>query len=220
MREDGPTLPTLRRYSTGTSGEGEEPRGSTTWPVDIGRNFPAYTNFVNPLILGASLGINVALLISLFSVLILDHGGLSQGNSLVGSTSPVATVSAVGPRAGIPTIVLSPTPVSGWLQVSPTAVQLGCTNGQQVQFVVVENTGTAPVQWQAIFSLPSTQVGVSVNPNQGTLNPGTSVPVEILNQTQASGPQGVTGQKGIIEFNPEMLGAGPSVTLTYSTIGC
>jgi hypothetical protein len=175
---------------------------------------------VNPLVLGASLGINVALLIVLISVLILDHGGLSQGTFPVGSYSPVATVSTSGPRVSTPTSVISPTPASGWLQVAPTSVQLGCTNGQQAQFVVLKNTGTVPLQWQAIYSAPSNLLGVAVTPNQGALNPGTSEPVQIQNQTLAGGPQGVTGQTGIIEFNPEMLGAGPSATLTYTTIGC
>jgi hypothetical protein len=176
---------------------------------------------VNPLVLGASLGINVALLISLWSVLILDHGGLAQRNSPVGSPSLAATtVSAAGLRFGTPTSVISPTPASGWLLIAPTSVQLGCKNGQQAQFIVLENTGTAPVQWQAIYSVPLNQVGVAVTPTSGTLNPGTGEPVEIQNQTLASGPQGVTGQKGIIEFNPEMLGAGPSATLTYTTMGC
>jgi hypothetical protein len=99
-------------------------------------------------------------------------------------------------------------------------LQLSCNNGQQTQFVVLKNTGAEPVQWQAIFSEPADQVGVSVTPNQGTLNAGTSMPLQIQNQTYAHGPQGAAGQQGTIEFNPETVGAGPSPNITYTTMGC
>jgi hypothetical protein len=114
----------------------------------------------------------------------------------------------------------TPAPDNGWLQVTPTNLQLSCNNGQQTQFIVLKNTGTESVQWQVIFSLPADQAGVSVTPNQGTLNAGTSMPLQIQNQTYAHGPQGVAGQQGTIEFNPEVAGAGPSPSIAYTTVGC
>ena len=167
--------------------------------------------------LGASLGVNVMLLLVLLSVLVLDHGGFSQNNVPVGFSSSVSRVSTASPRSTFDTPTASP---AGWLQVTPANLQLSCNNGQQTQFVVLKNTGTEPVQWQVIFSEPADQVGVNVNPNQGTLNPGSSMPLQIQNQTHAHGPQGVAGQKGTIEFNPEIVGAGPPPNITYTTVGC
>ncbi len=168
--------------------------------------------------LGASLGVNVVLLIVLLSVMILDHGGFSPGNGPIGFSSPLSRVSTASPRAGIATPTA--TPAGGWLQVTPTNLQLSCNGGQQTQFVVLKNTGTEPVQWQVIFSEPADQVGVNINPNQGTLNAGSSTPLQIQNQTHAHGPQGVDGQRGTIEFNAEIVGAGPSPNITYTTVGC
>jgi hypothetical protein len=222
VQEDGsPTLPSLRRlrrYVTGASGEYGKPSASSTWPTGSRHNRPSSSHKRTPLVLSASLGVNVVLLIVLLGILVLDHGGFSQSNVPVGSSSAVSRVSTASPRASIdtPTAI----PVDGWLQVTPTNLQLSCNNGQQTQFVVLKNTGTEPVQWQAIFSEPADQVGVNVTPNQGTLNAGTSMPLQIQNQTHAHGPQGVAGQQGTIEFNPQIVGAGPSPNITYTTMGC
>jgi hypothetical protein len=155
--------------------------------------------------MGASLGVNVVLLV----ILLLDHGGPSSSMSRVTRDSPKASIDT--PTAA---------PVNGWLHVTPTNLQLSCNNGQQTQFVVLMNTGTESVQWQVIFSVPADQAGVNVTPNQGTLNAGTSMPLQIQNQTYAHGPQGAAGQRGTIEFNPEIVGAGPSPNITYATVGC
>ena len=221
MREDGPTLPNMRSYATGASGEGEEPGGSPTWPIDRGHNHPSSTNYLIPLMLGASLVLNVVLLIGLLSVLVLGRSGLfSQGGSSAGSSSPVPTGSSASPRVSSPTGVSSPTAASGWLQVSTTSVQLGCDIGQQTEFVVLKNTGTTPVHWQATFSVPVDQAGVNISPNQGTLNPSTNMPLQIQNQMHAHGPQGGAGQQGSIEFTSDTPGAGLSPSLTYTTVGC
>jgi hypothetical protein len=76
------------------------------------------------------------------------------------------------------------------------------------------------VQWQVTFSLPANQAGVNVNPSQGTVNPGSGMPVQIQNQTQTHGLQGITGQKGSILFNPTTPDAGPAANLAYTTAGC
>jgi hypothetical protein len=99
-------------------------------------------------------------------------------------------------------------------------VQLGCNGNQQTQFVVLKNTGPAPVQWRVSFSLPPNQAGINVNPNQGTLNSGSDMPIQIQNQTHATGPQGVPSQQGTIAFNPSTPDAGPSPNVAYSTVGC
>ena len=222
MEEDGPpTLPSLhrlRRYVTGASGEYGHPSGSNTWPSGRRLHQPSASHKSPPLILSASLGVNLVLFVVLLSVLVLDHGGFSQSNVPFGSSSSVPRVTNASPKAGMDTPTAAP--VNGWLQVTPTNLQLNCNNGQQTQFVVLKNTGAEPVQWQVIFSIPANQVGVNVNPNQGTLSAGASMPLQIQNQTSAHGPQGVAGQKGTIEFNPEVVGAGPSPDITYTTVGC
>jgi hypothetical protein len=174
--------------------------------------------------LGASLILNVVLLIGLVSVLVLGRGAaFSQGNSPGGSSPPLPTASlfsTASPRAGSPTALSSPTTATGWLQVTPTSVQLGCNGNGQTQFVVLKNIGPAPVQWQVSFSLPTNQAGINVSPNQGTLTSGSSMPIQIQNQTHATGPQGVPGQQGTIAFNPSTPDAGPSPSLAYGTVGC
>lgn len=222
MQEDGPpTMPSLRRlrrYVTGLSGEYGKPSRSSTWPAGKKLNQPPTSHKRRPLVLGTSLGVNVVLLIVLLSVLVLDHSGFSHSNAPVGSSSAVSRVTTANPRGSIDTPTAAP--ANGWLQVTPTNLQLSCNNGQQTQFVVLRNTGTEPVQWQAIFSEPADRVGVNVTPNQGTLNAGASTPLQIQNQTYAHGPQGNAGQQGSIEFNPEVVGAGPSPNITYTTVGC
>jgi hypothetical protein len=213
VQEDGPpTLPSLRRlrrYVTGASRPYGEPGRSSTWPADRRLKQPSTGRKRPPLILGTSLGVNVLLLVVLVGVLLLDHGGLS---------SSVSRVTTASPRASIDTPTAAP--VNGWLQVTPTNLQLSCNNGQQTQFVVLRNMGTEPIQWQVMFSVPADRAGVNVTPNQGTLNAGTSMPLQIQNQTYAHGPQGATGQRGTIEFNPEIVGAGPSPNITYTTVAC
>jgi hypothetical protein len=176
------------------------------------------TNYVSPATLAASLGVNVALLIGLVIVLVLGHLGLlSPGGSSSGPSTPAPAV------AVSPTAVSSPTPATGWLQVSPSSVTLGCDNGQQTQFVVLKNTATAPVQWQATLSLPENSAGVDVGPNNGTIRPGTSMPIQIHNRTRANGSQGLATQQGSIQFNlvnSDTPGAGPSPSVSYTAMGC
>jgi hypothetical protein len=210
VRENGPTLPNLPSYPD------RVPGSTPRWPAENRHN--RSTSHVNPATLAASLGVNVALLIGLVIVLVLGHFGLlSPGGSSSGpsTSAPAAALS--------PTAVSSPTPTTGSLQVSPSSVTLGCDNGQQTQVVVLVNTGTAPVQWQVTFSLPANSAGVEVDPNQGTMRPGTSIAIQIRNRTRDSGSQGVATQQGAIQFNPvnsATPGAGPSPSVTYTAMGC
>ena len=226
MREEGPpTLPDIPP----ASGDDEEPRGTPTWPIDRGHSYPSPTNYLMPLMLGASLVLNAVLLIGLLSVLVFGRSGLfSQGAVPSGSPSPISSGSTAGARLSSPTTASNPTPTTvsslapsaGWLQVTPTSVHVGCNGNQQTQFVVLANTGAAPVQWQVTFSLPANQAGINVGPNQGILNPGSSMPIQIQNQTQANGPQGVPSQQGTIAFTPATPDAGSSPTVMYTTVGC
>jgi hypothetical protein len=218
MREDGPpTLPNIPL----TSGDGEELGGTPTWPIERGHSHPSSINYLLPLMLGASLLLNVILLLGLLSILVFGRSGLfSQSGAPSGSPSLISSGSTASPRVSSPTVVSSPTAATGWLQVTPTSVQLGCSGNQQTQFVLLKNTGTEPVQWQVVFSVPADQAGVNVNPNQGTLNPGSNMPVQIQNQTHAHGPQGVPSQQGSVDFNPATPDAGPSPSLAYTTVGC
>jgi hypothetical protein len=230
VREDGPTLPHARSYVSEAPGDEGEPGRTPTWPIDRGgHSQPSSSGFLMPLMLGASLILNVVLIVGILSILIFGLSGVfSQGSPPSGSNLPISSGSPAGSRLGspsvdadaTPTAVASPSPTAGWLQVNPTSVHLGCNGNQQTQFVVLANTGTASVQWQVRLSLPADQAGVSVSPNQGTLSPGSNMPVQIQNQTLANGPQGIPGQQGTIEFTPDTLDAGAPATLTYTTVGC
>jgi len=173
--------------------------------------------YVNPVLLAASLGLNVALFIGLVSVLILGHAGLlSVGGS---PSSPTPVVSGLAS----PTAASSPTSALGWLQVNPSSITLGCDNGQQTQIVALANTGTAPVQWQATFSPQVSGGSLDVSPNQGTLRPGTSVSIQIRNRTHASDQQGGADQQGTIQFDPvnsNTPGVGASPSLSYTMASC
>jgi hypothetical protein len=226
MREDGPpTLPSIPLAST----DGEDPGRTPTWPIDRGYSHPSSTNYLMPLILGASLILNAVLLIGLLSILVFGRSSLfSQGGAPSGSPSAASPGSTAGARLSSPTTASNPTPTSAssptvsadWLQVTPTSVQLGCNGNQQTQFVVLANTGPEPVQWQVTFSLPANQAGVNVGPNQGVLNPGSNMPIQIQNQTHANGPQGIPSQQGTITFNSATPQAGSPPTVMYTTKGC
>ena len=171
-----------------------------------------------------SLGVNVVLLVGLLSLLLLGGSGFfSLGNSSASSLPKVSTHSLA---LRSPTPTPSPTPTatpalaSGWLQVMPSIVHLGCTNGQQMQFVVLINNGPAPVQWQVNISTPANQSALNFSPNQGTLNAGTSTVLQVQNQTHANGPQGVANQQGVIDFLVTTPEAGGPPRLSYTTVGC
>jgi hypothetical protein len=76
------------------------------------------------------------------------------------------------------------------------------------------------VQWQADLSLPQDQAGVTVNPNQGQLAAGASMPLQIENQAHVNSSQGSAGQQGVIHFDPQTADAGSAPSLRYTTVGC
>ena len=107
MREDGPTLPHVRSYASEASGDEEEAGRTPTWPLDRGPSQPSSSNYLMPLILGASLFLNAVLLIVLLSVLVFGRSGVfSLGNSPPGSLSPVSSGSTSGHGLSSPTVVI------------------------------------------------------------------------------------------------------------------
>jgi hypothetical protein len=214
VEEDGPNTPNLDNYFPP---EREEPGGTPTWPLHTERS-RAWSSAANTnlLLLGASLGLNAALLIALLSVLILGHTNLfASGGSPAGSSGSLTTGSTANSVLSTPTAGSTTTPTTGWLQISPGSVQLSCF---QDQTVVLQNTGPEQVQWQAIFTTAGSASGVTVGPNQGTLDSGDSTQIQIHYQTHHNNSQG--GQQGTIQFSPATPDAGAGAVLSYTTVGC
>lgn len=205
VRGDEPTIPNLRGYDTGGPG----------WPVADGSKPRTTSRDARSALLGVSLGANVALLVSILCLLLLARAGYfaPTGSSSL-SSSPHASPAASPSATALSTP--SPTALSGGLQVTPSSVSLGCNNGQQSQYVVLTNRGSDQVQWQAQFSLPNDQAGVTISPNQGQLRAGTSVALHLDNRSQGA------GQQGVIRFTlaGPSSGAGAAPSLSYTTMGC
>jgi hypothetical protein len=162
-------------------------------------------------ILAVSIGANVALIAALLAVVLLARAGYFAPSSQAGTGVGIsATTTATATPAPSP----SATPVAGGLQVTPTSVQLGCDSGQQFQVVVLINSGSDSVNWEAEVSGGSDQAGVSISPRHGTLRPGTSIVIRLQNTSQNDGRQGV------ITFNTDAQTAGSPPTLNYMTEGC
>jgi hypothetical protein len=165
-------------------------------------------------LLGVSLGANAVLLISLLGVFLLAHAGAfapgAQGNvtpgTVLGSPSTTATS--------------SPASTQGWLTVAPTSVSLGCNGGQETQMVVLTNSGSQSVQWQAEIVASTGQAGIEVDPNEGELAAGTNLTIKIHNTTHAGGGHGSAGQSGVIRFTAQTSDAGTPPSLNYTTVGC
>src|SRR5258708_8796832 len=135
----------------------------------------------------------------LFSVgLLLGHAGVFPL-----SPSPAHTVTG----GSVPSPTPSATPVTGWLQVTPTSVQVSCGQDQQTQVVVLANRGPQPVQWQASLSVPTDQAGIEVSPHEGTLASGASTAIQL--QLHHHHDQGAGQQQGVAPFVPETLEARP-----------
>jgi hypothetical protein len=222
MRNDGPTLPNLGWYDAGAGAAPRAPSESETptWSTGNERRPPEVRGpdrwpkgYVSALALGASLGANVVLLLGLLALLLLGHLGTGTADGPSGPPAAGAALSS-------PTVSSSPTPVSGWLRVTPSSVQLGCTAGQRTQFLVVQNTGPQRVQWQATVAGTADQAGVAMSPDHGDLDAGASLPIQVQNTTHASDSQGDTSQHGVIRFAATSTEAGPAASLSYTAVGC
>jgi hypothetical protein len=161
--------------------------------------------------LAVSLFANGALLVALVSVLLFARTGVfSPRGSSTTHTPAASATSAASPTSA----VSSPTSSESWLAVAPSSVRLGCGEGQDTQFVVLENTGPADVQWQAQFSVSPDQAGVEVDPTQGDLSAGASSAIQIRNTAQAD------ARNGVILFAPDSSAAGAPPSLSYTTASC
>lgn len=231
MQQSGPDLPNLGRYAPDAADESDasadlyEASRTPTWPGARDRpqhqhaleSGQAPRGYVSATAFGISLGANVVLLASLLTLLLLNHAGISSLGGGGGQTAP-------GQTLGSPTVTshptVSPSPGTGWLQVAPSSVQLGCDSDQHTQTVVLRNTGSESVKWQAAFSVPVEQAGVTVSPQEGELAAGASMPLQLQNTTRTSGRQGTSGRTGVVSFTPTTPDAGASASLTYTTVGC
>lgn len=206
--DDQPTVPTLPPYGTGRT---------PSWPRRGERAHDADQRFplaMSPVLLGVSLGANVVLLLGVLGLLLLGRARFFAPSAPTPGTSPSPVA------LSSPTATANPQPQGGWLQVAPSSVTLGCTGDQRHQFIVLVNTGPQPVQWQAALSLPQEQAGVTVSPNQGQLNAGASMPLQIQSQPPAPGAQGSATQQGEIRFTPLAPAAGPTPSVRYTAVSC
>jgi hypothetical protein len=209
MQDDPPTMPGWHAADAFQ----RPPGGAPTWPTIPGP--PAVpTSPVRdrqPVLLIMSLVANGALLACVLMLIVLARAGVLTPPSASGQTGPLAA--ATNSAMATPIATPSPTSESGWLQVAPATVQLGCGEGQQTQYVVLRNTGTDSVQWQVGFA-GTDQVGVSVNTSGGDLRAGASIALQIQIRRHAS------DQQGVIRFSPDTPAAGSPASLSYTITGC
>jgi hypothetical protein len=165
------------------------------------------------------------LFVALVGLLLFAQAGAFSSGSAFGPYTPGSALSSPSATSNA---TPSPSATTASLQVAPSSVQLGCVNGQRTQYVTLQNTGSAKVNWQATFSVPAQQAGVTVSPLRGQLAAGGSVPIQLQNTTRSNGSQGASGRQGVITFTPtasdDNQGAGPdagsSARLSYTTVGC
>jgi len=168
------------------------------------------------------------LLIGLLALLLLNQSGIIAWVGASGSTGPSTSgaVLSTGTTLPSPTATSSATatssviPLSGWLQVTPSSVQLGCDGDQRTQVVVLANTGPEDVHWQATVFGFGDRVGVTVTPNEGDLDAGNSASVQVQNTTSTSGSHGGSSRQGVIRFAAESADAGTPASLNYTSQRC
>jgi len=224
MHRDRPTVPNLHSYDQGRLAAPEEPGEfeRPAWPVAGPRRrglMDTSSGDVRTLVLGASLGVNVVLLIGLFALLLLGQGGLLAGHGAAAGSNPGGSTSGAG--LGQPTATSSVTPGSGgWLRLTPSSVQLGCTSDQRNQYVVLANSGPQSVHWQVDLSGAANQAGITVSPTEGDLEAGATIPLRVHYSTHSDQQQGTTGQQGVIPFKTESSNAGQLTTLSFTIVPC
>jgi hypothetical protein len=97
---------------------------------------------------------------------------------------------------------------------------LGCDGDERTQEVVLVNAGPADVEWQAVVDTAADQAGIAIKPNQGDLDAGESVSVQLVNTTQSSDSGGSSHREGVIRFVPASAETGASVSLSYRLDRC
>jgi hypothetical protein len=231
VRHDGPTIPNLSRQEPGAPAEAtadaQERNEKLIWPGGNGRRQHPIEiketpgGYVSALAFGISLGANIVLFVALVGLLLFAQAGAFASGSAFG---PSTHGSALGSPTATANTTPSPSATTASLQVMPSSVQLGCDSGQRTQYVTLQNTGSAKVNWQATFSAPTQQAGVTVSPLHGQLAAGGSIPIQLQNTTRSNGSQGGSGRQGVITFtqtaSDENQDTGKSASLSYTTVGC
>jgi hypothetical protein len=217
VQDDEPTVPQLPRLAPSAL-SGREPRGQPSWPDNEPRLPRAFGEGISPMVLAAGLAVslvaNGALLVALVSVLLFARTGFFSPRGSSTTHTPASSATSATSAASPTSAASSPTSSESWLEVAPISVQLGCGEGQDTQFVVLENTGPGDVQWQAQFSVSPDQAGVEVDPSQGDLSAGASSAIQIRNTAQAD------ARNGVILFAPDTSVAGAPPSLSYTTASC
>src|SRR5262249_20811933 len=155
------------------------------------------------------------LLLSLLSLLsLLNVLGVIRLTQYTGIGASSGSAGQSGPKAATTSPTASPTPTSGWLQVSPTSVEFGCSDHQRTQIVVLQNRGPGHVHWRAGLSGSPDQAGVAISPGDGDLGPGESTAIQL----QSIG--GTARQEVAIYFSVTDAQAGPPVSVSFTATGC
>lgn len=218
MQNDEPTLPHHIGYSPDAPTDPGAFAEAPTWPPAVEHAPRPLAHDRSPLF-WLSLGATGAVLIGLVGLLLLNQLGVFALRGAPGSSVPNGAL-------GSPTIAPSPTATasshafSTWLQVTPSSVRLRCDGDQQTQFVVLANNGPQTVQWQAVVDVSADQAGITIAPNQGDLDAGATVSVQLENTTQSSHSQDGSHSEGVIRFVPTTATAGSPPSLSYRLDNC
>ena len=207
MQDEEPTLPPSIGYGPDDATDPNIFSEAPTWPPVGERPLPPRRPDRSPL-LWLSLGAIGVVVISLLGGLLLNQLGVFAPRGATSSPGPTTALSS-------PTGATSPGPLAGGLQVTPSSVRLGCDGDERTQEVVLVNSGPADVEWQAVVDTAADRAGIAITPNQGNLDAGESVSVQLENTTQSSDSEGSSHREGVIRLVPASADAGASASLSY-----
>jgi hypothetical protein len=207
VQNDEPTLPPRIRYEPVDATDPNAFSEAPTWPPAGERPLPPLRPDRSPL-LWLSLGAIGVVVISLLGGLLLNQLGVFTPRGATGSPGPTSAHSS-------PTATTSPGPLAGGLQVTPSSVRLGCDGDERTQEVVLVNAGPADVEWQAVVATAADRAGIAITPNQGDLDAGDNLSVQLENTTQSSDSEGSSHREGVIRFVPASADAGAVASLSY-----
>ena len=218
MQDDDPTLPPRIRYEPLDAPDPDAFSEAPTWPPAGERPLPPHRPDRSPL-LWLSVGAIGVVVISLLGGLLLNQLGMFAPRGATGSPGPTNALSS--PTA-LPSTTASTSPglLAGGLQVTPSSVRLGCDGDERTQEVVLVNSGAVDVEWQAIVDTAADRAGIAITPNQGDLDAGESVSVQLANTTQSSDSGGSSHREGVIHFVPASANAGAPASLSYRLDRC
>ncbi len=218
MQDDEPTLPPRIRYEPVDAPDPDAFSEAPTWPPAGERLLPPRRPDRSPL-LWLSLGAIGVVVIGLLGGLLLNQLGVFTPR---GATSSPGPSSALSSPTALPstTATTSPGLLAGGLQVTPSSVRLGCDGDERTLEVVLVNAGPADVEWQAVVDTAADRAGIAITPNQGDLDAGESVSVQLENTTQSSDSGGSSHQEGVIRFVPASADAGEVASLSYRLDRC